>query len=247
MVLLYADVLGMKARWALGVDVIRAAYERLEQLVGEVFVETATGAGTEGGVQSDAIAITFPTTDAALCFARRLFLRAFLEGSVDERFWLRGLLLPCPVAGGRLATEVRIAAATEGKVVSRQFCDELLGAINIEQSFMGPRLLIAGSLITPELRNSVALPLGSLFIIPLRHLTHSRYPDPMWQDVLYLYPEQLEDASMDARGYEVRQRQRWASGSREEFEHVSHLALVWAECDAVYHGTALRAGTAGDP
>ena len=241
MVLFYADVLGMKARWALGVEVIRDAYERLERLVGQVFVETATGPGAEGGVQSDAIAITFPTTDAALRFARSLFLRAFLDADETERFWLRGLLLPCPVAGRALATEVQMTSAKDGNVMSRQFCDELLGAINLEQAFRGHRLLISDSLITSNLRAAIALPLGKRFIIPLRHLTHSGYPDSTWHDVLYLYPEPLDDAAMETRGFEVRQRQRWASGSREEFEHVSHLALVWAECDAVYHATALRA------
>jgi hypothetical protein len=245
MVLLYADVLGMKARWALGPSVIRAAYERLEKLVEEMFEATATGAGTEGGVQSDALAITFPTVEAALCFARLLFVRTFLDANEGDRFWLRGLLAPCSARGNELVEEVPIALAADGNVVSRQFCDALLDAINIEQSFKGPRLLIADALITQELRDAVALPLGDRFIIPLRHLTHAGYPGPSWHDVLYLYPDELNDKKMDARGYEVRQRQRWASDNRDEFEHVSHLALVWAECDAVYHGTALRANERG--
>jgi hypothetical protein len=245
MVLFYADVLGMKARWRRGVPTIRAAYGHLEELVVETFVETATGGAAQGGVQSDAVAITFDIAESALIFGRHLFVKAFERSSDAQRFWLRGVIVQCSASGLDLAQESGIAGAGAG-VRSRQFCDELLEAINVEQSFKGPRLLIAEALVTRGLQDHVALPLGSQFIVPLKHLKHSVYPSQSWQDVLYLFPDTLNDETMRRRGYEVGQRQRWASeattaGSSDEFEHISHLALVWTQCDALYRDKATRA------
>ncbi len=246
MVLLYADALGMKARWRLGVETIRTAYDQLEQLVSTTFIETGTDEGAEGGVQSDAVAITFPTTAAALQFGRRLFSKAFFDATETDRLWLRGVLMPCSVGGLGLAREEDIGRLTG--VRSRQFCDELLAAINVEQRFKGPRLLLAESLVTRELQDTLALRVGTQFIVPLKRLRHSTYPESSWRDVLYLYPEDISDATMRRRSYEVGQRQRWAAaantaGSPDEFEHLSHLALLWTQCDAIYHAKTQAAIT----
>jgi hypothetical protein len=238
-VLFYGDVLGMKARWALGVHEIKAAYRQLEALVEETLLSTETVSAAQGGVQSDAVALTFDTVDTALRFGRALFARLFQDASEDGRFWMRGLLVPCAVPGNQLTFDVPLASAPCTGVSARHFCDELLGAVNLEQGFKGPRLLISEELITSALREATRLPLGERFIIPLRRLDYSSYPAANLWDVLYLLPDPLTDEAISNRGGELGRLQRWASvqsqsGSREEFEHVSHLVLTWTQCDAMY-------------
>src|SRR3954454_925709 len=76
-VLLYADILGMKARWQSGISEVLAAYAHLERMV--VNGVRRSGHVAVGGIQSDAVALSFPSVASAVLIGRRLFQRSFSE------------------------------------------------------------------------------------------------------------------------------------------------------------------------
>lgn len=248
MVLFYADVLGMKARWKTGdVDRVTRAYQLFERLVDQALSASAPACGVSGRIQSDAVALVFDETLDAVRFGKTLFCRAFESGTEASRFWLRGLITKTHVRGPELVTERPLCAAWPA-IASRRFSGELLNTINIEQAYGGARLLIAEDLIDRQLRDALAMPVGAKFIIPLKQLEHTPVPDTggPWWDVLYLLEPPLSQPSIEARDIEISQRMRWAAsrthdGTDEELAHVAVLAVVWAECEAIVWDVGLRA------
>jgi hypothetical protein len=246
MVLLYADVLGMRSRWADGVDRVLSTYRRLEQLVQSV-VRHST-AVTWGGVQSDAVALTFPSVASAVEVGTRLFLRGFDEATMQERMWLRGLILPCEGGAGELVEEVPLEAGGSAALTARHFSTELLEAVNLEQRFRGPRLLIDETLVGQGIRDRFAIPLGTRFVVPIKQLRYSLYPDGRFADVLYLVPRDVDRdrKAVTRRAQQVSQRMRWAAtpttgGSPEEFAQISALAATWMETEAIVKDVERRA------
>jgi hypothetical protein len=247
-VLLYADVLGMKARWQRGIDDVLETYRDLERIV--VNGVRRSGHVAVGGVQSDAVALTFPSVGSAVLIGRRLFQRCFNDATATNRMWLRGLIVACETHASDLITE-EVVKAGASQLSTRHFSRALLDAINIEQSFKGPRLLIADSLVDAELMHSLRIPLGHRHIVPLKHLAHSPYPrsQNVFQDVLYLVPQDLD---LDGRAVErvskqVSQRMRWASspdfgGAPQEFEQVAALSVGWMETEAIIRNVQRQAG-----
>lgn len=251
MVLLYFDVLGMKARWMTGVDEVLAVYRRLERLVADVV--RRSGHTATGGVQSDAVALTFPDVHSAVAVGSRLFARCFSEATEQDRMWLRGVIVACEGTAADLVREAALNAGDSALTV-RHFSRGLLDAVNIEQRFKGPRLLIDEQLVDQRLRDRLAIPLGDRFMVPLKHLQYSLYPesDHLFQDVLYLVPSSLDldGAAVRRRSLEVNRRMRWSSsresGAPAEFAHVSALTVNWMETEAILHDIQRRARLPGD-
>jgi hypothetical protein len=248
MVLFYADVLGMKARWKTGdLDRVTEAYELFERLVDHALSASAPNGSVSGGVQSDAVALVFDETIDAVRFGKALFCRAFGSGNDTSRFWLRGLIIKSGVDGAELVTERPLCAAWP-RIAVRHFSRELLNTVNIEQAYRGPRLLIAEDAIDASLRNALAMSVGAKFVIPLKQLAYTPVPDAggPWWDVLYLLEPPLSQQSVEARHVEMGQRMRWAAsrshhGTDDELTHVAVLAVVWAECEAIAWDVGLRA------
>jgi hypothetical protein len=248
MVLFYADVLGMKARWKTGdLNRVTAAYELFERLVDRALSATAPTGAVSGGVQSDAVALVFDTSIDAVRFGKALFCGAFESGTETSRFWLRGLITNSAVGGLELVSE-RPLGVSWSKIAVRHFSRELLNTVNIEQAYRGPRLLIAEDAIDASLRDALAMRVGSKFVIPLRQLEYTPVPDAggPWWDVLYLLESPLSQQRVEARHFEVGQRMRWAAsgrhhGTNDELTHVAVLAVVWAECEAIAWDVGLRA------
>ena len=116
MVLLYVDLLGMKARWqSAGIAGAKAAYQTLDlviqQALTSVPLQMAESVG--GGIQSDAAALEFRDVTSALTVGRLVFRETFRRcGALDAghaRHWIRGVVID--MGEEELASE-RILART---------------------------------------------------------------------------------------------------------------------------------------
>ena len=145
----------MKARWQRGgvVDA-KATYRTLDLVIRHALeaVPAAIAGNVSGGIQSDAAALTCPAADQAVIVGREIFREAFRRsGTPDinyERIWLRGAIIEMTTE--ELEGQETLPGAAAG-VSKRVFSDDLLEAINVEQSgYRGQRLLVQESLVSPS-------------------------------------------------------------------------------------------------
>lgn len=256
MVLVYVDALGMKARWASGsIESISDAYACFERRVRRVLASSPPAGGIGGGIQSDAAAFVFGDAIDAVRFGAALFRATFEEASEQDRLWLRGVIVPTDTSPGEL---IRVSSLDHlGALQVRHFSDSMLQAINVEQRFKGPRLLVADAIVTQDVQDALAIPLGDLHVIPLRQLDYAPPPDREvagpWWDVLYLTPDSITEATIAEVDKAVGRRIRWAAqwapadeavqpGSKEELAQLSLLSVMWAETQAIARSVGLRSG-----
>src|SRR4051794_11260730 len=165
MVLLYVDLLGMKARWqTAGVAGAKAAYQTLDLVVRHALgsVPEDTAESVVGGIQSDAAALACREVSDAVALGLLVFKETFRRcGALDagrERHWIRGVIVE--MAEAELESTQTLGGPAS-QVAKRVFSDDLLEAINIEQSgFRGQRLLVAESLIDPKVESRFAVSVG---------------------------------------------------------------------------------------
>lgn len=244
MVLLYFDLLGMKARWqGAGVAGAKAAYQTLDLVIRHAFEsipqETAQGIG--GGMQSDAAALICPTVSDAVTLGIVVFKETFRRcGSLDsgrERHWIRGVIVEMSETELE-RTELLSSAAAQ--VEKRNFSDDLLEAINVEQSgFRGQRLLVAESLINPDVEDRFRVGVldgRSLALLTSLSYSHGRAG---FRDVLWMFPNDEAPEDIDGSWKLMRRamenRLRWAGeGGPGEFTQAAATQLVFAECNAIY-------------
>jgi hypothetical protein len=247
----------VKARWASGsIEAIKQTYAQLESVVRRAS-EAAHGA-VRGGVQSDAAALVFDSPADAVLVGRRMFRLTFDEASAESRLWLRGLIVPIDAAEP-LISELPLKDKSDFYV--RHFSDSMLAAINVEQRFKGPRLLLAEGLVEKSLQDDLAIRVGEQFVVPLKKLTYAPGPDREvagpWWDVLYLIPDAITPESLSETDRAVGFRLRWAArteveageevqpGSSEELSQLSMLSVMWLESEAIAWSKLRRAGLAG--
>lgn len=249
-VLLYADVLGMKARWHQGVGVAERAFGELEELVRFALREVGPASLTGGGVQSDALVLTFDDVLDAVAVGRALFVSAASSHDEASRFWMRGVI-----------TELNRQTFTDEALVPgppsvavRRFGPDLLRAIHIEASFKGPRLLLDYLLWTQELRDALAVGVGALNVVAIRRFDNSGYPNTgEWLDVMWWLPTTLAtfqdwERVMAGASQWLRRASRAATaGQAEELAHVAALLVAILETDAIIRGQAGRGGLPGMP
>ena len=86
MYLLLIDLLGVKARWAIGRAEAEVALQAFDQFVLSGLAD-AQVVPDDGGIDSDAAALVFEQLDDALRAARGIYLTAFRTGAplVDDR------------------------------------------------------------------------------------------------------------------------------------------------------------------
>lgn len=237
MVLLYLDLLGMKGRWRSGgVPRARATYSALSNLVHSALATLPPATAVSGGLQSDAIAFVLPSPVEAIQVGRSIYRDAFLlaQGPQDDRFWLRGVIVSLPDPAPGLTSTATVPGFPGVSEVT--YSDELLHAINSEQAgFKGARLLIESDLVTPVVRNAVAVPVGTERCHPCCRL---RFVQGLsgFRDVLWMIPDVLPDwDTWDQREDRMRRLARWAAGTNnlEELLHVGATAIIFAECRAI--------------
>lgn len=244
MVLVYVDLLGMKARWRTGgVAAAKAAYQTLDLVIqhGLISLSADAAADIRGGIQSDSAAIVCNNVIDAVALGQSIFKETFRRcGALDaghERHWIRGVIVEVNEADLE-ATEALSGPAS--RVVKRVFSDDLLEAINIEQSgFRGQRLLVAEALIDPSVESHFQVDLGNgrqLGLLAGLNFSDGR---PGFRDVLWMFPNDAPPDGIEDRWRLMRRamenRLRWASdGGPGEFTQAAATQLVFAECNAVY-------------
>lgn len=235
MVLLYLDVLGMKARWATGdIEIVKRAFAVLDEIVEKALSDSdpRIQESVSGGIQSDAAALVFENATDAVTIGRAIFREAFFRGSEEERFWLRGVIIP--VESAELETTVDLTGGARN-VKKRVFCDPLMNAINYEQSgFGGQRLLIDLTLVDSELAYKFLTPVRETgHVRSLFHLCELRDSQTVqgFKDVLWMAPDDI--ANLENERVEMGKRLRWSAGARDEFRHASLTMLVFEECHAI--------------
>lgn len=244
MVLLYIDLLGMKTRWqTAGVAGAKAAYQTLDLVVRHALGSVPEDAAESvvGGIQSDAAALACRDVTDAVALGLVVFKETFRRcGALDagrERHWIRGVIVEMAEAELE-STQTLAGPATQ--VAKRVFSDDLLEAINIEQSgFRGQRLLVAESLIDPNVESRFAVSLGDDRSLSL--LTRLAYSDalPGFRDALWMFPADQTPSNIDESWRLMRRamenRLRWAGeGGAGEFTQAAATQLVFAECNAIY-------------
>jgi hypothetical protein len=244
MVLLYVDLLGMKARWqTAGVAGAKAAYQTLDLVLRHALesVPSDTAANVAGGIQSDAAAIACRNVEDAVTLGRLIFKEMFRRcGSLDagrERHWVRGVVVE--MAEAELESTDSLPGPVSG-VSKRSFSDDLLEAINVEQSgFRGQRLLVAESLIDPNVEAHFQIALGERCVLqPLATLTYSTGRSG-FRDLLWMFPAGVPSNEVEESWGLMRRamenRLRWAGeGGPGEFTQAAATQLVFAECNAIY-------------
>jgi hypothetical protein len=244
MVLLYVDLLGMKARWqSAGVAGAKAAYQTLDLVIRHSLelMPEETAQGIRGGIQSDAAALVCPTVSDAVTAGILIFKETFRRcGSLDsgrERHWIRGVIVELGEA--ELEDTEALPGAAQ-RVEKRIFSDDLLEAINVEQSgFRGQRLLVAESLIDPVVEDRFRVPvMNEQSLALLSNLEYSNGRSG-FRDVLWMFPSNDPPTDVDHSWQLMRRamenRLRWAGeGGPGEFTQAAATQLVFAECNAIY-------------
>jgi hypothetical protein len=241
--LLYIDVLGMKARWQSGdLDAVQRAYAQFERLVSDALAAMPDDTQFDASIQSDAVAVLFASVDSAVRVGRDIFRAAASLANAEERFWLRGVIVPAQPRFDSLENTTDQGHDFR-RVRTRRFSDELLQAILVEQSGpKGARLLIADELITTSLKDAYAIRVGTIHIVPFRRLNNSSYPHPdrgTFRDVLWMLPSPYDDLRWAQQQRTMDNALRWAGGaaavtrSDEEFAHAAATELVFKQCHAI--------------
>jgi hypothetical protein len=228
--LLYADILGMRARWQAQRGVSRA-YARLERFTAEALQAAPPGTLVGGGIQTDAVALLFEDAHDAAAVGIQLFRIAFDYGNAHNRMWLRGVVLAGGHPNTTLAREQPLSATTNTLTV-RRFSKHLMAAINAEASgYRGHRLLVAPEVLTNRLTTRTP---GGRDLRVAHRLHHSHYPDPMcagYQDLLWMAPE--GEGNWEAQKVKMLDRLRWSGRSPDEYAQAAATMLAFAEVEAI--------------
>jgi len=244
-VILFIDLLGARARWKRGgIETSVRAFNHFT-----AFMIAAAKMDLEyvidGLIETDAAAFVCSEPEAAFRIARRAYLRAFATpgGSMRERLWLRGAVVPAgegPLRTGRTAWGP--ASRVNIFTYSREFFD----AVAIEKSgFKGMRLLVRGDVVTARIKRTLALPIGPRWLIPLRRLRHSGYaPGPSEDLQDFLWMSTADSDEWRRLEYTMSSRLRDCTSDQEEFAQAAATQVLFHEASAIYHSVVNRAARA---
>lgn len=247
--LLYIDLLGMKAEWhAGGIDAALRRYREFNAVVVQGLSALSEQVIVGGGVQSDAAALTFETARDAVVAGRGIFQSAFWSGWSGRRMWLRGVIFEHDWPPDAPLEKLHQLPHAPDGVFERIFKKPLLRAINLEQAgFRGQRLLIEGTLLTPELEQELAVMTSGRPLTLFRTLQNSPYPELVdgFQDVLWML--EADPAAWGSSQLHMLNLLRWSSaGGDAEVVHASATHVVFAQAEAIRFGAlnapAWRAG-----
>jgi hypothetical protein len=236
--LLLVDVLGVKARWVRGgAEEAVSAFEQLADLVAAEMA-SAPKAILGAEVESDMAVIASTSTNAALQFAKSLYLRAFVSRTAvqerSERLWLRGVLLPRPARLSLSRMRVRQIHGDD-RVVVVHLAEPLLEAISSEKAgYKGMRLVVHPQLVTRLVQAAAAVerPSGGS-ANTLVQLTNRPYPQRLrgFHDFLWMAtPDRDEWRSRSDR---MVRRLRYAVHDDEEVAQAAGTQIVFDECERV--------------
>jgi hypothetical protein len=242
MVLLFVDLLGVKARWVKGGRAAAGeAFQKFWNLIAYVISDSNADAVRSGLIESDSAAIVCEDAAAALKIAQHLYLSAFTHKyKKDEwRLWLRGVIIP-KKGDGELRTPTDFK--TGSNVHLMRYSDDLIEAIHFEKcGFKGMRLLVSDELITGELRSQIRVSIGNLHIAPIRKLSHSGYPSRIEKtvsDFLWMVtPSETENRRLEII---MASSLRKAARDPEELLQAAATQIVFHEVSAIYSSLKLK-------
>jgi hypothetical protein len=236
MVVVFIDLLGVRARWHEGGrPSAEAAFGRLEALVGEALARLAPKSLRDGALETDSAALVFGSSEEALSFIRDLFSEAFVapRRAKDERLWIRGTVSTIQSRGA-----LRHAEGLSGHPKVRVFRldGSLLDAIAVEKSgFKGMRIVVEEKLLTPAVRDRFSVKAGSRALVPFRSLTNSVYPRRIahvYEDFLWM--ARSEEADWRKLKRSMSDRLRWSAQDSEEFVQAASTQVVFNETVAIF-------------
>lgn len=236
MVVVFLDLLGVRARWHEGGrESAESAFEKLEALVGETLARLAPDSLRDGAIETDSAALVFGESWEALAFIRELFSAAFVapRKARDERLWIRGTVSTIQSRGA-----LRREAGLSGHPKLRVFRLDggLLDAIAVEKSgFKGMRIVVEEKLLTAGVRERFSIPAGSRALVPFRSLTNSVYPRRIahvYEDFLWM--ARSEEAEWRKLKRSMSDRLRWSAQDSEEFVQAASTQVVFNETVAIF-------------
>src|SRR5216683_5687545 len=169
MILLFIDMLGVRARWHVGGrESVERAFSRFRSIIIEAIQTRDRGKVLHGGIEADSAAIICSSAKAAVDIGRNAFRIAFRSARSpnDERLWLRGVIVPANEADP-LKTERPLASDLD-QIKVAEYSTSLLEAISAEKSGVkGMRLLIGGGLSKKEIQKAYGLTIHGEYFCPI--------------------------------------------------------------------------------
>lgn len=236
MVILFIDMLGVRSRWHKGGrEAAEAAFQAFRNLVAFSLKGSEAAAVPSGIVETDAAALTCSSTEIALDIGKRLYRATFEQTArnFDNRFWLRGAIVP-RTSARPLRTGTHFGAALS-QVEIVLYDQELLDAIQVEKSgIKGMRLVVDKTLVTPELNRKLAIHVGALNFIPIKRLRNSSYPGKVADGYLdYFWMASGNEDESTRLDRLMALRLRHAAKDAEEFAQAAATQVLFHECAAI--------------
>jgi hypothetical protein len=231
-VVLFVDLLGVKAKWLKGGrEAAEAAFKEFRNIVASSICKCEQKDLVHGLVESDSVALTYSNVQSALEVAQKMYLGAFEK--TNRRIWLRGCIVRRD--GEDELRSATCFAGTLSKVQLMLYSKPLLEAISVEKAgYKGMRLLVSRGVITPALKAAVKQPMGHLNFIPLTKLRNSTYPKKLEETFVdYLWMGTSNRECFDELNKIMAVRLRTAANDSEEFVQAAATQVVFHECAAI--------------
>jgi hypothetical protein len=177
-VLLFADLLGVRACWLRGGRVAaESAFKDFRNLIAGALRGRTVSEVTAGLIETDAAAVICTDVRVALDIGKHLYQMAFNQtnSNRNRHYWLRGVIVP-RISDLPLRKTSHFTAPL-GHVELMLYESELFDAVAIEKSGVkGMRLLVDKTLLTQQVIDQYRIPVGHLSFIPFKNLRSSYYP-----------------------------------------------------------------------
>ncbi|MDQ3964639.1 MAG: hypothetical protein M3277_12135 [Actinomycetota bacterium] len=232
--LFFADLLGVRSKWhkhgRLGAE---KAFSRFKELCTSTIEDYDAGSLVDGGIESDALALKCASAEVAARFGMDFYKRAFLaateEGDIDQRFWVRGAIIPIEEVDPLRTAES--LPAPYAQIQSVTYSGPLLDAISVERSgIKGMRLLIHQELISMDLQNAVSVDFHGNRLETIIQLPYTPNPERIaeegYQDLLWM----ADPAHWETLRTTMVRRLQWAVKNSEEFAQAAATQVVFHEC-----------------
>jgi hypothetical protein len=242
-VLLFVDLLGVRARWLRGGrPAAETAFKDFRNLIAASLRGQTSAEVSVGLIETDAAAITCKDARTALEIGKRMYRMAFNQTrtNLNRHYWLRGVIVP-RFSDSPLRKAGNFAPPL-GHVELTHYEPELFDAIAIEKSgIKGMRLLIDKSLITPQIVKEYRIAIGSLSFIPFKTLRSSYYPPHLKDthlDFLWMQSGDVDERKQFERT--MASRLRIAAPDQEEFLQAAATQVMFFESAAMFGSIETR-------
>ena len=235
-VLLFIDMLGVRARWHRGGRPdAELAFKDFRNLVAGALKNRTPVEVTHGIIETDAVALTCSDVRIALDVGKRLYQMAFEQTGTNKsrRYWFRGVIVP-RLSSASLKNSGHFVKPL-GQIEIAHYEPELFDAIAIEKVGHKGNASARGEDAT-DISNlrGILHKGGPLSFIPFKRLRSSYYPRNIADthiDYLWMVRDKHEDRSkMDLA---MASRLRLAALDAEEFSQAAATQVVFHESAAM--------------